>query len=89
MLYSESLPSVNVKGSVRGRVQVRPFTKKSLERLEHRSVQLVREFGFQPKRTSVEDGARLPSKYEPFPANLYGKPLEEIDSFIYDEVSTS
>lgn len=68
--------------------QVKPFTKDSLERLENKHVQLVRDYGFQPKRkTSVEDGGVLPNKFEPFPSNLYNRPLEEIDSFIYDEVS--
>lgn len=67
---------------------VRLFTKESLDRLENRTVQLVRDYGFQPKRRmSVEDGAVLPNKYEPFPTDLYGRPLEEIDNFIYDEVS--
>ncbi|XP_014212393.1 atherin-like [Copidosoma floridanum] len=67
--------------------QVKPFTKDSLDRLENKHVQLVRDYGFQPKRkTSVEDGGVLPNKFEPFPSNLYGRPLEEIDSFIYDEV---
>lgn len=66
---------------------MRPFTKESLERLERKTVQLVKEYGFQPRRKlSVEDGSRLPSKYEPFPKKLYGRPLEEIDNFIYDEV---
>lgn len=70
------------------KLQVKPFTKESLERLERKTVQLVREYGFQPKRKlSVEDGSRLPAKYEPFPSNLYGRPLEEIDNFIYDEVN--
>lgn len=71
-----------------GKVTVKPFTKESLERLETKTVQLVKEYGFQPRRKlSVEDGARLPFKFEPFPQNLYGRPLEEIDNFIYDEVS--
>lgn len=71
------------------KVQVKPFTKESLERLERKTVQLVKEYGFQPRRKlSVEDGSRLPAKYEPFPAKLYGRPLEEIDNFIYDEVSS-
>lgn len=66
---------------------VKLFTKESLDRLENRTVQLVRDYGFQPKRRmSVEDGAVLPNKYEPFPTELYGRPLEEIDNFIYDEV---
>ena len=68
--------------------QVKPFTKASLDRLENRHVQLVRDYGFQPKRKkSVEDGGVLPHKFEPFPSKLYGRPLEEIDNFIYDEVS--
>lgn len=68
--------------------QVKPFTKESLERLENRTVQLVRDYGFQPRRKlSVEDGSVLPPKFEPFPDKLYGRPLEEIDNFIYDEVS--
>jgi hypothetical protein len=73
--------------AARPRTQVKPFTKESLERLERKTVQLVREYGFQPRRKlSVEDGSRLPAKFEPFPAKLYGRPLEEIDNFIYDEV---
>ncbi|XP_011869011.1 PREDICTED: sodium channel protein 60E-like [Vollenhovia emeryi] len=71
-------------GSKGGKQTVKPFTKAS--RLENRTVQLVREYGFQPKRKmSVEDGAVLPNKFEPFPNDLYGRPLEEIDNFIYDE----
>lgn len=50
---------------------------------------MVREYGFNPRsKVSVEDGAMLPKKFEPFPADMYGKPLEEIDNFIYEEVST-
>lgn len=68
--------------------KVKPFTKESLERLENKTVQLVRDYGFQPRRKlSVEDGSVLPNKFEPFPSKLYGRPLEEIDNFIYDEVS--
>ena len=49
---------------------------------------MVREYGFHPRsKVSVEDGALLPKKFEPFPQNMYGKPLEEIDNFIYEEVS--
>lgn len=78
------------KGTGTGKQTVKPFTKESLDRLENRTVQLVREYGFQPRRkTSVEDGAVLPHKFEPFPADLYGRPLEEIDNFIYDEVSST
>ncbi|KYM97004.1 Sodium channel protein 60E [Cyphomyrmex costatus] len=74
-------------GSKGGKQTVKPFTKES--RLESKTIQLVREYGFQPKKKmSVEDGAVLPNKFEPFPNNLYGRPLEEIDNFIYDEVSS-
>lgn len=70
------------------KVQVRPFTKQSLDKHEGRTAQIVKDYGFQPKRKlSVEDGSVLPCKYEPFPSHLYGKPLEEIDNFIYEEVS--
>ncbi|XP_052755867.1 sodium channel protein 60E isoform X4 [Galleria mellonella] len=68
------------------RAAVTPFTRESARRAGSRGAQLVREFGFMPRRRlSVEDGARLPRKYEPFPPKLYGRPLEEIDNFIYDE----
>ncbi|KAG5346938.1 SCN60 protein, partial [Acromyrmex charruanus] len=71
-------------GSKGGKQTVKPFTKES--RLENKTIQLVREYGFQPKKKmSVEDGAILPNKFEPFPNNLYGRPLKEIDNFIYDE----
>jgi hypothetical protein len=66
---------------------VKPFTRESLERMEKKTVQLVKEYGFQPRRKlSVEDGSVLPGKFEPFPSRLYGRPLEEIDNFIYEEV---
>jgi len=55
--------------------------------MENKTVQLVKEYGFQPRRkVSVEDGSVLPGKFEPFPSRLYGRPLEEIDNFIYEEV---
>lgn len=80
--------SPRTPGSKGGKQTVKPFTKESLDRLENKTVQLVRDYGFQPKRKmSVEDGAVLPNKFEPFPTELYGRPLEEIDNFIYDEVS--
>ncbi|KAK2588664.1 hypothetical protein KPH14_001565 [Odynerus spinipes] len=91
-----ALDTTNVEGKSPGsktpakgaKQTVKPFTKESLDRLENRTVQLVRDYGFQPKRKmSVEDGAVLPMKFEPFPTELYGRPLEEIDNFIYDEVS--
>lgn len=72
------------------RAAVTPFTRESARRAGSRGAQLVREFGFMPRRRlSVEDGARLPRKFEPFPPKLYGRPLEEIDNFIYDEVSAT
>lgn len=88
--YSDPSPPTTTalqrKGTAR-KAQVKPFTKESIERLEKKTIQLVREYGFQPRRKlSVEDGSRLPAKYEPFPSRLYGRPLEEIDNFIYDEV---
>jgi hypothetical protein len=56
--------------------------------MENKTVQLVKEYGFQPRRkVSVEDGSVFPGKFEPFPSRLYGRPLEEIDNFIYEEVS--
>lgn len=69
--------------------QVVAYTEKSQIKHENRHIQLVREYGFHPRtKASVEDGGLLPRKYEPFPQNMYGKPLEEIDSFIYEEVSS-
>ena len=90
-LSSERLSVLNTDNKTSGiknsKQIVKPFTKESLGRVENRSVQLVRDYGFQPRRkTSVEDGSVLPKKFEPFPAKLYGRPLEEIDNFIYDEV---
>lgn len=68
--------------------QVVAYTERSQIKHENRHIQLVREYGFHPRtKASVEDGALLPRKFEPFPQNMYGKPLEEIDSFIYEEVS--
>ncbi|CAG9563849.1 unnamed protein product [Danaus chrysippus] len=79
--------SESVGRSDEPRAVVTPFTRESAKRAGSRGAQLVREFGFMPRRRlSVEDGARLPRKYEPFPPKLYGRPLEEIDNFIYDEV---
>lgn len=64
------------------------YTEKSQEKQESRHVQLVREYGFHPRsKVQVEDGGLLPRKFEPFPSHMYGKPLEEIDQFIYEEVS--
>lgn len=69
--------------------QVVAYTQKSQIKHENRHIQLVREYGFHPRtKATVEDGDVLPKKFEPFPENMYGKPLEEIDNFIYEEVST-
>lgn len=68
--------------------QVVEYTQKSQIKHENRHIQLVREYGFHPRtKATVEDGDVLPKKFEPFPEDMYGKPLEEIDSFIYEEVS--
>ncbi|XP_065216673.1 sodium channel protein 60E isoform X2 [Planococcus citri] len=64
----------------------KPFTKESAEKFDNKTVKIARECGFARKRkSSIEDESVLPDKYEPFPSNLYGKPLEEIDNFIYEE----
>lgn len=69
------------------RLPVVAYTEKSQAKHENRHIQLVREYGFHPRnKTTVEDGSVLPRKYEPFPENMYGRPLEEIDTFIYEEV---
>lgn len=69
-------------------VQVVEYTEKSQDKHECRHVQLVREYGFHPRsKVQVVDGALLPRKFEPFPEEMYGRPLEEIDTFIYEEVS--
>lgn len=68
------------------KVQVRPLTKDSLETRQHVSSSVG--YGYQTRnKVSVLDGSVLPSKFEPFPSELYGVPLEEIDNFIFDEVS--
>lgn len=76
-------------GKAPQQVQVVEYTEKSQDKHESRHVQLVREYGFHPRsKVQVVDGALLPRKFEPFPEDMYGRPLEEIDSFIYEEVST-
>lgn len=68
--------------------QVVAYTQKSQIKHENRHIQLVREYGFHPRtKATIEDGDVLPKKFEPFPPTMYGKPLEEIDNFIYEEVS--
>lgn len=39
------------------------------------------------KTGPIEDGAQLPSAFEPVPLNLYGKPLQEIDPTVRDKVT--
>ena len=63
--------------------EVRPFTKESLEKINLRTSNLIRDYGFLPKRKpNLMDGAELPAKYEPFPPELIGKPVEEIDQVV-------
>ena len=70
--------------------EVRPFTKESLEKINLRTSNLIRDYGFLPKRKpNLMDGAELPAKYEPFPPELLGKPVEEIDQYVYEKVSTA
>ena len=74
--------------SAGGGTDFKPFTKKSAEKFDNSSVKVARECGYLRRRKSnVEDESVLPGKYEPFPSKLYGRPLEEIDNFIYEEVS--
>jgi len=69
--------------------EVRPFTRESLEKINIRTSNLVRDYGFLPKRSpNLADGAQLPAKYEPFPTELLGKPVEELDQYVYEKVST-
>lgn len=70
------------------KVDFRPFTKASAEKFDDRCAKIARDCGYPRKRKSnIEDESVLPDKYEPFPPRLYGHPLEEIDNFIYEEVS--
>jgi hypothetical protein len=67
--------------------EVRPFTRESLEKINIRTSNLVRDYGFLPKRSpNLADGAQLPAKYEPFPTELLGKPVEELDQYVYEKV---
>ena len=68
--------------------EIRAFTKESLEKINLRTANLIRDYGFLPKRSAhIEDGAQLPMKFEPFPDELLGKPIEELDQFVYEKVS--
>ncbi|XP_058466071.1 sodium channel protein 60E isoform X1 [Malaya genurostris] len=74
------------QGTTGAKQQVVAYTEKSQDKHESRHIQLVREYGFHPRsKVQVEDGAVLPRKFEPFPDDMYGRPLEEIDNFIYEE----
>ena len=67
--------------------EIRAFTKESLEKINLRTANLIRDYGFLPKRSAhIEDGAQLPMKFEPFPEELLGKPIEELDQFVYEKV---
>ena len=67
--------------------EVHPFTRESLEKINLRTKNLIRDYGFLPRRApSLQDGAQLPAKYEPFPTELIGKPVEELDQYVYDKV---
>jgi len=66
--------------------EIRAFTKESLEKINLRTANLIRDYGFLPKRSAhIEDGAQLPMKFEPFPEDLLGKPIEELDQFVYEK----
>ena len=67
---------------------IKPFTQASLERLETRTAEARKHFGVLPRRNArLQDGAVLPTKFSPFPHYMYGRPLEEFDQFIFEEVS--
>ena len=67
--------------------EIRAFTKESLEKINLRTANLIRDYGFLPKRSAhIEDGAQLPMKFDPFPPDLLGKPIEELDQFVYEKV---
>ena len=81
-------------GSIKSKCKIspylRPFTKESLDNLEARTSTVIRDYGFLPRRNpTVADGSLLPNKYEPFPKYMYGRPLEEVDQFIFEQVSLS
>ena len=67
--------------------EVHPFTRESLEKINLRTSNLIRDYGFLPRRApTLIDGGQLPAKYEPFPADLIGKPVEELDQYVYEKV---
>ena len=69
--------------------EIHPFTRESLEKINLRTSNLIRDYGFLPRRApSILDGGQLPAKFEPFPPELIGKPVEEVDQYVYDKVRT-
>ena len=67
--------------------EIHPFTRESLEKINLRTSNLIRDYGFLPRRApTILDGGQLPAKYEPFPDELLGKPVEEVDPYVYDKV---
>uniref|UniRef100_A0A182QEW2 Uncharacterized protein n=1 Tax=Anopheles farauti TaxID=69004 RepID=A0A182QEW2_9DIPT len=86
-VLKKKTPFETNRGGKVAKHQVVAYTEKSQDKHESRHIQLVREYGFHPRsKVQVEDGALLPRKFEPFPDDMYGRPLEEIDNFIYEEV---
>lgn len=68
-------------------VEIRAFTKESLEKINLRTANLIRDYGYLPKRAAhLEDGCELPMKFGTFPPHLRGKPVEELDQFVYEKV---
>ena len=67
--------------------EIHLFTRESLEKINLRTCNLIRDYGFLPRRSpSLLDGGQLPAKYEPFAPELLGKPVEELDPYVYDKV---
>lgn len=75
------------KPKPRMQCEIRAFTQDSLEKINLRTSNLIRDYGFLPKRSAhIEDGAQLPMKFEPFPPALLGRPIEELDQVVYEKV---
>ena len=90
ILLNEDFGLSGLPGSLKAHAikwEVRPFTRESLEKINLRTSNLIRDYGFLPRRSpNLLDGAQLPAKYEPFPPELLGKPIEEIDQYVYEKV---
>ncbi|CAM1295429.1 Uncharacterised protein r2_g457 [Pycnogonum litorale] len=81
---SPSLTRSNSKSL--GRPVIRLFTEDSQYKVDNREATALKEYGFIPNRLpTIEDGSLLPSRLKPFPKEYYGKPIEEIDHFIYEK----